>query len=438
VPHPDVPGEYCFPPLASLITGAARLMLALLEHAVTTQGGTYAMEDTDSMAIVATEPGGLVPCPGGPHQLSDGRDAIHALSWSQTQAIVDQFAALNPYDRSAVPGSVLKIEDDNIDPRTGRQRQLYCVAISAKRYALVELDATGAPVLLRKGVNNHEDRWSEHGLGHLMNPTDPTSDDRDWIAQAWTNIVWDSFGLSTETSDVAERPAVGRVSVSSPAVLRPLAALNRGKSYADQIKPFNFLLTCHIRALGHPLGTNPERFHLIAPYESNPAQWTRMKWIDQYSGDRYQIVATGEHGTRQAARVKTHGDVLREYEWHPEAKCADTHGQPCGRQTMGLLQRRHVRINQIRYIGKESNSLEEVESGLVHAASDDYTDYPDPRRGEWNRLQDALQSISLSTFERLAGKSRRLLIDARRRRRQPRAKTRQLLESVARQLGLLS
>lgn len=30
--HPETPGEYCFPLLASLITGAARLMLALLEY----------------------------------------------------------------------------------------------------------------------------------------------------------------------------------------------------------------------------------------------------------------------------------------------------------------------------------------------------------------------------------------------------------------------
>lgn len=43
--HPEQPGEFCFPPLASLITGAARLMLALLEHAVSQLGGTYAMED---------------------------------------------------------------------------------------------------------------------------------------------------------------------------------------------------------------------------------------------------------------------------------------------------------------------------------------------------------------------------------------------------------
>ncbi len=66
VTHPETPGEYCFPPLASLITGAARLMLSLLEKCVSDLGGTYAMEDTDSMAIVATKEGGLIPCPGGP------------------------------------------------------------------------------------------------------------------------------------------------------------------------------------------------------------------------------------------------------------------------------------------------------------------------------------------------------------------------------------
>jgi hypothetical protein len=43
-------GEYCFPPLASLITAAARLMLALPEHAVAEYGGTYAMEDIGNSA----------------------------------------------------------------------------------------------------------------------------------------------------------------------------------------------------------------------------------------------------------------------------------------------------------------------------------------------------------------------------------------------------
>ena len=54
VKHPEAPGEYCFPPLASLITSGGHLLLALLERLVTDRGGTYAMEDTDSMAIVAS------------------------------------------------------------------------------------------------------------------------------------------------------------------------------------------------------------------------------------------------------------------------------------------------------------------------------------------------------------------------------------------------
>src|SRR5207248_190174 len=137
VAHPDEPGAFCFPPLASLITGAARLMLGLLEHEVTRLGGTYAMEDTDSMAIVATEQGGMIPCPGG----EDGK--INALTCKQVEAISNKFAALNPYDRNDVPGSILKIEDDNRDPQTGEPRQIYCFAISAKRYALFLLSRNG-------------------------------------------------------------------------------------------------------------------------------------------------------------------------------------------------------------------------------------------------------------------------------------------------------
>ena len=91
VKNPEIPGEFCFPPLASLITGAARLMLSLLEKCLTDLGGTFAMEDTDSMAIVATQHGGLVPCPGGPLHLPDGRPAVRALSWDQVEQIAKKF-----------------------------------------------------------------------------------------------------------------------------------------------------------------------------------------------------------------------------------------------------------------------------------------------------------------------------------------------------------
>src|SRR5438477_10843735 len=172
------------------------------------------------------------------------------------------------------------------------------------------------------------------------------------------------MGIAREQSHCVGKLRFARISVRRTAVMRPLREYNQGKRYADQIKPFNFLLTCHVKPFGHPPGADPQHFHLIAPYESDPKQWTNMEWIDQYSRKSYRISATAPHGTCFMARVKTYGDVLQEYEYHPESKCADASGKPCSKQTLGLLQRRHIRVGQIKYIGKESNSLEDVQSGL--------------------------------------------------------------------------
>ena len=434
VAHADVPGEYCFPPLASLITGAARLMLALLEQSVVKFGGSYAMEDTDSMAIVATEHGGTIPCAGGK------RGVIKALSWQQVKNISSRFDALNPYDRNAVPASILKIEDDNYDdPETREhQRQLYCLAISAKRYALFLRDERGNPVLLRKGVNNKEDRWSEHGLGHLLNPTDPESEDRGWIEQVWLRMIRNAVGKRTQNPGFEHQPAVGRTSITSPAVMHPLDKLNDDKNYVDKIKPFNFLMTCHVKPFGHPPGANAERFHLIAPYEADSRQWLKKTWIDQYSGNDYKIMTTGHHGDRHTARVKTYGEVLREYEIHPESKCADARGRPCAKETIGLLQRRHVRIDQIMYVGKESNSLEEVDAGLIHSPENVYTIYTDPRRDEWQtKIMPALRKMPLPILVKISGLSRRALIEIRAGRSRPHRKNQEQLTGIIRKLGMI-
>jgi hypothetical protein len=269
-----------------------------------------------------------------------------------------------------------------------------------------------------------------------LNPTDPQSDDRDWIAQAWLNIIRRVLGLPTQNLEFEHLPAVGRVTVSSPAVMRPLARLNDGKPYGDQIKPFNFLLTCHVQKLGHPIGADPERFHLIAPYESDPRRWLKMDWIDQYTGKHYRITTAGDYGTRLTARVKTYGEVLREYEFHPEAKCADGDGNPSGKKTIGLLQRRPIRVERIKYIGKESNSLEEVESGLIHSAQNVYTEYPDPR--EWEtKIRPALKKVPLPVLEKESGLSRMMLINARVGRTRPHRKNQELLALIVGKLGLI-
>jgi hypothetical protein len=399
------------------------------------------MEDTDSMAIVATESGGIAPCPGGKETTPDGVPGVKALSWAQVDGIVNQFAALNLYAPDAVKGSILKIENDNFengDPRTGKQRQIYCYAISAKRYALFERDAQGRPVLLQRGVNNHEDRWSEHGLGHLLNPTDPESEDREWIAQIWMDIISRPPGVRRPNLAFGKAPAVGRVAISSPAVIRSFAGFNAGKAYVDQIKPFNFMLTCHVIDYGYPTGVDGERFHLIGQYEPDPRRWLKMSWIDQYSGKQYRITTEGHHGGQNLARVKTYDDVALAYAYHPEAKCADADGKVCGKVTEGLLQRRHVYIDQIVYIGKESNRLEEVNAGLIHSEQNVYTEYTDPRRDEWRvKILPALKKAPLASLITITGISKRALMDLRAGRSRPHPKNKERLVAVLRELGFL-
>ena len=438
--HPEQPGEFCFPPLASLITGAARLMLALLEYSVTQLGGTYAMEDTDSMAIVSTKNGSLIPCPGGNLLTVAGEDAVKAFSWEQVHRIVKKFKALNPYRCDIIPGSVLKIEDDNYDPKTGKQRQLYCYAISAKRYALFLWPKNGGPALLREKVNNKKDRWSRHGLGHLLNPTDPEASDRDWTAAVWEMIIQKGCGLKTTAPRSAHLPAIGRTTVSSPYLMKSFEILNAGKPYAEQIKPFNFLLTAHVIPFGHPQGVDPEKFHLITPYDADPRKWLEKEWIDQHSKKRFRITTHGHCGTRQTARVKTYGDVVTEYEFHPESKCADGSGNPCERQTTGLLQRRHVKIDVIKCIGKESNNLEAVDEGLEHSERTVYAEYSDPKRTEWiTKIQPALKKPKLEVLVEACGKRlcRREIIELRAGRKKPHRKNQELLVSILKKLGIL-
>lgn len=177
---------------------------------------------------------------------------------------------------------------------------------------------------------------------------------------------------------------------------------------------------------------------MIAPYESDPELWSGLEWIDQYSGSAYRITTDGHHGRRGVARVKTYRDVFEEYEWHPESKSADANGDPVGKQTVGLLHRRHISIDHLIYIGRESNYLEDVEAGLVRESDGAYTEYPDSSRDYWRTtVVPALKQIPLKAWERDTGKSQVVLIDARRGRRRPHATHRALLIAYARKRGVL-
>lgn len=433
VSAPEDPGEYLFPPLGALVPSGTRLLLALLERLVSDAGGAWAFCHTDSMAIVASKHGGLVPCPGGPLHDEHGRECVRALSWAQVENIRDRFASLNPYDHELVPDSILRLERENFDEHTHARRQLHCYAISSNRNCLYMLDSRGEPQLVK---------WSEHALGGFyLNPTDPESDNRDWVRESWELILREeALGIPATEPEWLDQFAITRFTVSHPRLLRPLEALNRGKPYSEQVKPHNFLVVAHPKAGGHPPDADPLRFALVAPHERDPHRWRELEWRNIYDPKAGPYTLSEETLVTRRGRalppghvgVKTYRDILHAYRLHPEAKSLAADGHPCQRSTKGYLKRRPVRALSITHIGKETNLLDELQAGLIGSEGDMLVEYVDPRRDSWDNLVlPILRELPRGKTAAAAGISRDTLTDLVEGRTRPHVRTRKRLTKVA-------
>jgi len=411
----EEPGRYCFPAVAACLTGGARLMLTLLERQVTAVGGSYVFCDTDSLAIVATPAGGLINCPGGPNRTRDDQDAVLAMSAEQVTTIRQQFETLNPYADGALADGLLKLES------TGQ-----CLAISAKRYTMFDLDPN-APL----GFRIDPDKHSKHGLGHLLNPTNPTSEDRSWIRQLWEVLVAEALNLPVPRLDWLDRPAIGRFTLSAADQLAVFRDYNHHRPYPAQVKPYNFLIT----AIPTHFATS-KRVRLIAPYETNPAKWLDLQWRNLHdpASSTAHITTPVPAPTGQtpdgAIAVKTYRTVLGDYRTRLEAKSLAPDGALCQPGTMGLLRRRTVTAGEkVVRIGKEADRIDLMEADLLDA-DEAVTVY---EAAAITRLQDALvllDTLSSRQIARLVDKDRRT-IDRARRGALPRADLLSRLISLA-------
>lgn len=400
--YPESPGPYFFPVLASLITGAARLILAVAEKQVADLGGCYAVMDTDSLAIVASEPTCLIPCPGGTFSMPDGTPAIKALSWSEVDGIVDRFRNLNPYGSSE---SILKVEDENyrlndaggVDKNV--REQLYCKAISVKRYCLFNWH--GEDVIIRKP--------SYHGLGSYMVPRDPITglyekDQDAWIQRIWRRII-EGRGTDDLEPPWYQTPAKTMLSITNTETASWFAKYNaenpkkpkKLKPYSERVKPYNFMM--HVQeatdwrdrfdSQSNPEGEPRERRLLVAPLEQpGPKQKGRpvlkdaQLWIDAHDpqGPFYRVY-TSDGATRYTGctasgegtmlPVQSYRNLAVYYEHHPERKSLGPDGEVCGKRTRGVLLRRHITLSNLVYIGKEQNEFEE-DQAMLHEDGDNH------------------------------------------------------------------
>ena len=337
----ETPGTYFHPLLATLITGAARLMLAITERLATDRGLDWSFCDTDSFALAKPE-------------------AMAATEFAgHVQGVIEWFSHLNPY---AFEASILKSEDVNFALSDGsRLEPLYCFAVSAKRYALYNLDGGGKPII-RKA--------SAHGLGHLRAPYDQSNPAPSipkpqmdlaksglalWQHDLWFKIIEASFGDKPHMVDLSyhpalQLPAISRYAATSPELLRWFKAYNAGKPYNEQVKPFGFLtalmadsLDCGARIVAGGSKQRNSRGSIkpISPFEADPAK-AALKAFDRITGLK---VPTG--------KLFTFAKALRQYHLQPENKFLNGNYRDCGK-----TQRRHVMATSTAHIGKEANELE--------------------------------------------------------------------------------
>ena len=336
VDRPERPGRFSFFPTASVVTAGARLMLALAQHYVEQAGGEVIYCDTDGAAAVATKDGGFVPCEGGPYRLANGTRAIRALSWAQVDAIRERFAALNPYDREAVHGTILKLEDENFtDERREERCELYCYAVSEKLYALFTLDERGEPVIRK---------YSSHVLGQYRSPMQ--GDRHGWIIDAWKREIRASLGRPAEPFAWEQYPAVSQLTLTTWNVFEPYRENNR-------LRPFDFLAVGVVNRSAVDLAIEEveglerccEEPRPACALFSDLARWREQDWRCLRCGAPWNF--------ELRPRLKTYARLIRSTLQGAERKRLAADGTVPTRQTRGLLIPRPVRVEHVTPIGKE-------------------------------------------------------------------------------------
>jgi hypothetical protein len=325
IAHPEDPGPFACPPIAGLVAASGRLLLALLHRLVADRGGVVAACDTDGADIVATEKGGSVQIETRGADFYEGAaEAVHALSWAEVNEICARFEALNPFDRSLLPGSPLRVHRINFDA-AGAQIQLDGLFISAKRYSITRPDGSFAD-------------FKASILGMYLPPAN------NWVEEAWRTIgeMWDASRLTPKPWFTL--PAVRALTASSPAYAREISGI-------PGLRPWSRFLAA--TAIGRKPGERDRRSEVVvAPFEHDPQRWATLSWRFVGSGRPLLLDRADDEGVQW--KLRTLRDLLSAYAGHAIPEMLAPDGTPCGPYTRGILKRRPVRDGQRWLVLKEA------------------------------------------------------------------------------------
>jgi hypothetical protein len=331
--HDERPGAFANPIIASLVTGGARIMLALLEHEGSAREGVFAFCDTDSLGIVCGD--------GCPSEVP----SLHGFNIGE---IVTRFDALSPYNPDVIP-HLLKVEYQGAP-------NLRCFAVSAKRYVLFRR---------RSGDRIEIIKASESGLGAIIGRSAKETTSK-LARRVWLEVLFNELPSINPKQLRRAQPLVAfdvplrrKFPVSQPSMLKRFDSYNRDRNFDSRVKPFGF-----VQSVTPAFLTGTSDVLPIAPFERELSKSRNVPWIDFRTGRKLALDWSGEHhaGTIPVLRMD---EYIREYSCHPEGKAGDVDGNRAGTHARGVLRRLALTSVRLARIGKELDRLDEDEGASL-------------------------------------------------------------------------
>ncbi|MGI0047736.1 MAG: hypothetical protein ACREBB_11205 [Nitrosotalea sp.] len=341
----EEPALYFNPIMAVFLTAGSRLILAAAETLVEKNGGYIAYCDTDSIFV----------------------------SPEHVKLVQEFFKPLNPYNEDV---EMFKIETEKETKKV--LHDVKCIAISAKRHVLYDYDETTGKITIYK--------YSLHGLGHLKGIDGK---------QIWEDLIMIHHHPERRQeilSKYKNKRAISQITITNYSTLQRFDVINKTRPYSKKIKPYNFA------TVGTACRADPDTKEPIIPFLSEMGKDKHdeipfMEFLDYKTGKMYP-----HDGSLEPQDYwKDLESVLGDYIDHPESKLEGD---------SGVLKRRHLTINRdsIRYIGKESNELEESE--VVGVSKENTVEYVNQQK----KIRKIIESLTLEQALEI-GISRRTFFD---------------------------
>ncbi len=155
---------------------------------------------------------------------------------------------------------------------------------------------------------------------------------------------------------------LSQLAITNYDIQKRFDGINKTRPYSKKIKPYNFA------TVGTACRVDPDTKEPIIPFLSEIKKLDEipyMEFLDYKTGKKYP----NDNSMEPQYYWKNMESVLEDYVEHKESKLEGN---------SGVLKRRHLTINQesIRYIGKESNELEQSEIfGVAKKDTVEYVNY---------------------------------------------------------------